>query len=117
MFLFFFSHVFALQRYINALTVPVEHLTKMVESFVHELEVGLDCHRRHPMKWEPKECSFKMLDACISKLPTGHEGGVRLLLYCHHILDVSDVLLLLLLNLPLPYRNVLSIDKTGVATH
>lgn len=64
------------QRYVSALTVPVERLRLMSESFTDELYKGLEAHKAHPNEWIPSECSFKMVDACIRNLPDGKEKGV-----------------------------------------
>lgn len=64
------------QRYVDYFTPSVHQLRVMADAFSHELKLGLDAHARSPNTWKPSVCSFKMLDSCVVKLPTGQEQGV-----------------------------------------
>eukprot|EP01055_Gregarina_sp_Pseudo9_P000379 Gregarina_sp_Pseudo_9__378@NODE_1246_length_1743_cov_334_109155_g1172_i0_p1_GENE_NODE_1246_length_1743_cov_334_109155_g1172_i0NODE_1246_length_1743_cov_334_109155_g1172_i0_p1_ORF_typecomplete_len518_score169_40Hexokinase_1/PF00349_21/3_8e51Hexokinase_2/PF03727_16/1_4e46_NODE_1246_length_1743_cov_334_109155_g1172_i0991652 len=64
------------KRYIAAFTPRPEELKKMTQSFVDELQIGLHCHKVHPYEHIASECSFKMLDAYVSRPPNGREEGV-----------------------------------------
>ncbi|KEP62129.1 UNVERIFIED_CONTAM: hexokinase [Hammondia hammondi] len=57
------------------MTPTREVLLELHESFLKELQRGLEMHKRHGITWVPEECSMKMLDSCVSNLPTGEEVG------------------------------------------
>lgn len=65
-----------LDRYLIALTVDTETQQRMTASFVHELQVGLELHRKDPDLFCPETCSFKMLDSCVPRPPSGTEKGI-----------------------------------------
>ncbi|CAD2095335.1 hexokinase, putative [Plasmodium vinckei lentum] len=64
-----------IDKFVNQLRISYGTLEEFVDNFVYELKKGLEAHRRHPNLWIPHECSFKMLDSCISDIPTGQERG------------------------------------------
>jgi len=63
-------------RYIKELSLSKETMDNIVEDFIDELQIGLECHKKHPDLYVPKECSFKMLDSCVQGIPSGTESGV-----------------------------------------
>ncbi|VWU52056.1 hexokinase, putative [Hepatocystis sp. ex Piliocolobus tephrosceles] len=64
-----------INKYVDQLRITYSTLEEFVDNFVYELKKGLEAHRRHPNLWIPHECSFKMLDSCITNIPTGQEKG------------------------------------------
>ncbi|CRH00898.1 hexokinase, putative [Plasmodium relictum] len=64
-----------INKFVDQLRVPYCILEEFVDNFVYELKKGLEAHRKHPNLWIPHECSFKMLDSCISDIPSGKEKG------------------------------------------
>eukprot|EP01057_Protomagalhaensia_wolfi_P002638 Protomagalhaensia_wolfi_Nauph_80__2637@NODE_277_length_2952_cov_21_849983_g207_i0_p1_GENE_NODE_277_length_2952_cov_21_849983_g207_i0NODE_277_length_2952_cov_21_849983_g207_i0_p1_ORF_typecomplete_len509_score115_86Hexokinase_1/PF00349_21/3_2e52Hexokinase_2/PF03727_16/3e50_NODE_277_length_2952_cov_21_849983_g207_i03051831 len=63
------------QRYINDLKVTREQLDRMFHAFVDELQLGLELHKEDPWNQKPRDCSFKMLDSFVPRIPTGKEHG------------------------------------------
>lgn len=64
-----------INKFVNQLRLSYYTLEEFVDNFSYELKKGLEAHRRHPNLWIPHECSFKMLDSCISEIPSGREKG------------------------------------------
>eukprot|EP01056_Protomagalhaensia_sp_Gyna25_P001445 Protomagalhaensia_sp_Gyna_25__1444@NODE_172_length_4653_cov_470_453186_g134_i0_p1_GENE_NODE_172_length_4653_cov_470_453186_g134_i0NODE_172_length_4653_cov_470_453186_g134_i0_p1_ORF_typecomplete_len512_score88_07Hexokinase_1/PF00349_21/3e53Hexokinase_2/PF03727_16/1_7e46_NODE_172_length_4653_cov_470_453186_g134_i0941629 len=64
------------QRYINDLKVNSEQLDRMLQAFVDELQLGLELHKEDPWNKKPRDCSFKMLDSFVPRIPSGKEHGV-----------------------------------------
>ncbi|CDR96129.1 hexokinase, putative [Babesia bigemina] len=70
-----------LDQIVGQLSLPIEYLKDVAQSFYGELVNGLKAHRRHRNLWLPNECSFKMLDSHITTVPTGDETG------CYYAID------------------------------
>lgn len=70
------QHAELLEKYCAMFHVSSEVLKRINITFQDELRKGLECHKKHPETWVESECSFKMLDSCVEKLPTGTEKGV-----------------------------------------
>lgn len=64
-----------INKHVNMLRMPYDLLEDFVDNFAYELKKGLEIHRKYPNLWIPHECSFKMLDSCISEIPSGREKG------------------------------------------
>lgn len=64
-----------INKYVDQLRMPYDQLEEFVDNFAYELKKGLEAHRNHPNLWMPHECSFKMLDSCITEIPSGRETG------------------------------------------
>ncbi|PFH36681.1 hexokinase [Besnoitia besnoiti] len=65
----------ALEAVRKMMTPTKEVLQQLQQSFLAEIQRGLAMHKKHGIKWVPEECSMKMLDSCVSHLPTGAEVG------------------------------------------
>lgn len=64
------------ERELESLRLGKEKLDEIRVAFKSELVKGLEMHKRHGLKWVPEECSFRMLDSCVSDVPTGNETGI-----------------------------------------
>ncbi|CDI83787.1 hypothetical protein EAH_00043710, partial [Eimeria acervulina] len=58
------------------LRLSKEKMEELRTAFKDELLRGLEMHKKHGLKWVPEECSLRMLDSCVSQIPTGDEVGV-----------------------------------------
>eukprot|EP01071_Lankesteria_metandrocarpae_P012667 Lankesteria_metandrocarpae@DN6140_c0_g1_i1.p1 len=65
-------------RYGVYFTLESDQLTHLMNKFLAEIELGMKLHSTsHPMGgWASEECSLKLLDSCVSQIPTGKEQGV-----------------------------------------
>nr|ANF07129.1 hexokinase [Eimeria tenella] len=64
------------EQVLAPLRLSKEKLQDLSKTFSDELLRGLEMHKRHGLKWVPEECSLRMLDSCVSEIPTGNEKGV-----------------------------------------
>ncbi|XP_022592522.2 hexokinase [Cyclospora cayetanensis] len=64
------------ERELAPLRLTTEKLEELAAAFKDEIIKGLAMHKHHGLKWVPEECSLRMLDSCVSVVPTGHEKGV-----------------------------------------
>lgn len=64
------------ERYIKAFKPDHDRLRLCTQSFVEELELGLQNNKARHMGRKPEECSFKCLDSYVPRAPSGAESGV-----------------------------------------
>lgn len=63
------------ERALAPLRLSKQKLDELQEAFENELIKGLEMHLAHGSQWQPQLCSFRMLDSCVSSIPTGEEKG------------------------------------------